>query len=103
MNAAGSTFCSVWLKPIFKSLNDKIIDCKSSKWIPYHEIRSGNIVNLKFEGADSETCDRTYIATSNWDRNMRYGSFLNMSGKHVVLSDKVLKNLKVCMIGSFEV
>ena len=96
-----TTNYSVWLKPIFKCL-DKIIDCNKSKPIQYREIRKGNIINLEFRDSEDNVYERTYIATSNWEEDGHSGSFINMHGKQVVLSDRVLKDLNVCMIGSFE-
>ncbi|OGI03370.1 MAG: hypothetical protein A2Y25_08575 [Candidatus Melainabacteria bacterium GWF2_37_15] len=95
------TYSSIWLKPIFKCL-DKIIDCNKSEPIQYNEIQTGNIINLEFKDSENNAYERTYIATSNWGKDVHSGSFINMHGRQVVLSDKVLMNLNVSMIGSFE-
>ncbi len=102
MLVMNNLYFSIWLKPMFKCL-DKIIDCKKSKIINYNEIQKGNIVSLKFKGPGKDIYERTYIATSNWDKNLHSGSFINLNGGQVVLSEKVFKNLNVCVIGSFEV
>jgi len=102
MSAVQNVDCAIWLKPAFRSL-DKIIDCNTSKLITYSEIQKGNIVTLEFLADDKNVYERTYIATSNWDADNNSGCFINLHGRQIVLSERVLKNLNVCVIGSFEV
>ncbi len=92
---------SIWLKPIFKSQN-RVIDCKTSFKIDYQEIKHGDIVELEFRDSKNSSHKQIYISTSNWSREKGIGSFITLTGKHILLSSKVFRQLNVCKVGAFQ-
>lgn len=99
MAIANAAVSSIWLKPMLKCM-DKIINCKKSQKINFQDIKAGTIVNLRCKDSNSNnTQERTYLATTNWDKTIASGSFMSLNGRQIVLSARVLKGLTVFMIG----
>lgn len=93
---------SVWLKPIFNSLKDNIINCHKPKQINYQQIQCGDILDLEILGSSDKVFKRTFIATSNWNSDTHFGGFINLNGNQIILSDKTLGQFNVCTIGSLK-
>ncbi len=93
---------SIWLKPIFKCL-DEIIDCEKSSSINYPEIKSGDILELEYKDSGSSVHKQIYISTSNWSNDKSSGSFITLTGKQILLSDKILNQLKIFRVGTLKV
>ncbi len=92
---------SIWLKPIFKSL-DGIIECETKTDIGYQDIKPGDILEFEYKNANNTAQKQVYISTSRWSAGSNTGSFITLTGKQLLLSAKMLNQLKIFRIGVFQ-